>query len=125
MRFDCVLADRGLGTVRGDAALRAHDVGDAVIPRRGRASPAEASACGSAATASATDSRGASPRASPGQERRTTTPAPRFSLPRICRHDLGICRLATKSSPPGRTLWSPGQRDSPAVEATRTAPIHK
>jgi transposase, IS5 family len=42
MRVGCVLADRGFGTARGDAALSEHNVGDAVIPRRGRASPVEA-----------------------------------------------------------------------------------
>jgi transposase, IS5 family len=41
MRVDCVLADRGFGTVRGDAALSEQGVGDAVIPRRGRASSVE------------------------------------------------------------------------------------
>jgi transposase, IS5 family len=34
-------ADRGFGTRIADDALRKHDVGDAVIPRRGRASPVE------------------------------------------------------------------------------------
>jgi IS5 family transposase len=42
MRIDCVLADRGFGTKKGDAALNEHKIKDAVIPRRGRASPREA-----------------------------------------------------------------------------------
>ncbi|HYX78066.1 MAG TPA: ISNCY family transposase [Solirubrobacterales bacterium] len=42
MRIDCVLADRGFGTKKGDAALDEHKIKDAVIPRRGRASPREA-----------------------------------------------------------------------------------
>jgi transposase, IS5 family len=42
MRVDCVLADRGFGTRKGDGALREHKIKDAVIPRRGRASPREA-----------------------------------------------------------------------------------
>ena len=41
MQVRYVYADRGFGTRIGDAALREHKVGDAVIPRRGRASPAE------------------------------------------------------------------------------------
>jgi IS5 family transposase len=42
MRVDCVLADRGFGTTGGDQALHEHDIKRAVIPRRGRAAPIEA-----------------------------------------------------------------------------------
>jgi transposase, IS5 family len=42
MRVDCVLADRGFGTRGGDQALREHEIKRAVIPRRGRAPPIEA-----------------------------------------------------------------------------------
>jgi transposase, IS5 family len=42
MRVDCVLADRGFGTTGGDQVLREHEVKHAVIPRRGRAAPIEA-----------------------------------------------------------------------------------
>ncbi len=41
MQVRSVYADRGFGTRIGDAALREHTVGDAVIPRQGRASPVE------------------------------------------------------------------------------------
>jgi DDE family transposase len=41
MQVRSVYADRGFGTRVGDAALAKHKVGDAVIPRRGRASPVE------------------------------------------------------------------------------------
>jgi IS5 family transposase len=43
MQVRSVYADRGFGTRVGDAALATHKVGDAVIPRRGRASPIEQS----------------------------------------------------------------------------------
>jgi transposase, IS5 family len=39
MQVRSVYTDRGFGTRIGDDALRKHGVGDAVIPRRGRASP--------------------------------------------------------------------------------------
>jgi IS5 family transposase len=42
MRVDCVLADRGFGTRGGDQALDEHEVKRAVIPRRGKAAPVEA-----------------------------------------------------------------------------------
>jgi hypothetical protein len=42
MRVDCVLADRGFGTSGGHEALREHEIKRAVIPRRGRAAPIEA-----------------------------------------------------------------------------------
>jgi hypothetical protein len=41
MQVRTVYADRGFGTRVGDAALANHNVGDAIIPRRGRASPIE------------------------------------------------------------------------------------
>jgi IS5 family transposase len=41
MQVRSVYADRGFGTRIGDAALLEHGIGDAVIPRRGRASPNE------------------------------------------------------------------------------------
>jgi IS5 family transposase len=41
MQLRSVYADRGFGTRIGDAALAKHKIGDAVIPRRGRASPIE------------------------------------------------------------------------------------
>lgn len=41
MQVRSVYADRGFGSRIGDAALREHDIGDAVIPRQGRASPVE------------------------------------------------------------------------------------
>jgi transposase, IS5 family len=41
MEVRAVFADRGFGTRFGDASLRGHRIGDAVIPRRGRASPIE------------------------------------------------------------------------------------
>jgi hypothetical protein len=42
MRVDCVLADRGFGTRGGDQALDEHEIKRAVIPRRGKAAPVEA-----------------------------------------------------------------------------------
>ena len=42
MDLRSVYAGRGFGTRRGGAALAEHGIGDAVIPRRGRASPREA-----------------------------------------------------------------------------------
>jgi transposase, IS5 family len=41
MHVRTVLADRGFGTTTGDAALTSQGIGDAVIPRRGRADPRE------------------------------------------------------------------------------------
>jgi transposase, IS5 family len=41
MQLRSVYADRGFGTRVGDAALQEHQIGDAVIPRQGRASPIE------------------------------------------------------------------------------------
>jgi IS5 family transposase len=41
MQVRSVYADRGFGTRIADDALRTHKIGDAVIPRRGRASPVE------------------------------------------------------------------------------------
>lgn len=41
MQLRTVYADRGFGTRIGDAALAGHRIRDPVIPRRGRASPAE------------------------------------------------------------------------------------
>ncbi len=57
MHVRTVYADRGFGTRRGDEALARQRVPEAIIPRRGRASPAERGAAGNVATASGTGSR--------------------------------------------------------------------
>jgi hypothetical protein len=105
----------------GHAALREHDLGDAVKRTGDRPRRPRPRARASAATASATDSG----RISQLKEARTTTPASRLSLHGICRRNLGIAVSQPILLARADVLLVPWRRDSPGSRGHTPDPGHK